>query len=167
MIGRGETKAIFQFESSGMREYLRQLKPQSLEELTAMNALYRPGPMANIPKYIATKHSNAPIKYAHPIMEKTLKTTFGILIYQEQVIQLVQDMAGFSLAEADKMRRAMGKKKVDEMIKLKSQFAEGCQQKELPARLADETFELMLQFAKYGFNKSHGLVYAYLAFQEA
>ena len=132
-----------------------------------MNAIYRPGPMANIPTFVANKYSKKPIQYDHMIMATTLKTTFGILIYQEQVMQLVQDMAGFSLAEADVMRRAMGKKKVDEMNKLTQQFITGCQKKGLSEELAKKTFNTMLEFTKYAFNKSHGVVYAYLAFQDA
>jgi DNA polymerase-3 subunit alpha len=167
MLGNGETKAVFQFESKGMQEYLKQLKPKDLEELTAMNALYRPGPMDNIPSFINRKYKKEPIKYLHPIMEKALKNTYGIIVYQEQVMQLVQDLAGFSLGEADVMLRAMGKKKLEEMIKLKSKFSEGCKKNEIPEKLATEIFDLIVKFANYGFNKSHSLAYSYLAYQTA
>jgi len=167
LLGNGQTVGIFQFESGGMQEYLKQLKPQNLEELTAMNALYRPGPMANIPSFIKRKFGNEAIRYLHPIMEKSLKNTFGIIVYQEQVMQLVQDLAGFSLGEADVMRRAMGKKKPEEMAKLKPQFAEGCAKNGLTKKAADEIFDLIAEFANYGFNKSHSLAYSYLAFQTA
>lgn len=167
MLSQGKTNSVFQFESNGMQEYLRQLKPQNLEELTAMNALYRPGPMQNIPNFINRKHKIEKIEYLHPIMEKTLKNTYGIIVYQEQVMQLVQDLAGFSLGEADIMRRAMGKKKKEVMDKLKPKFSEGCSKKDISKKLAEEIFDLIAEFAKYGFNKSHSLAYSYLAFQTA
>jgi DNA polymerase-3 subunit alpha len=132
-----------------------------------MNALYRPGPMGNIPSFINRKHNKEPIKYLHPIMENVLKNTYGVIVYQEQVMQLVQDLAGFSLGQADIMRRAMGKKKKEEMIKLKTEFADGCKKNNISKKLSDEIFELILAFANYGFNKSHSLAYSYLAFQTA
>lgn len=167
MISAGDTLAVFQFESSGMQEYLKQLKPHNLEELTAINALYRPGPMANIPEYIARKHGKADITYLHPIMEKSLKNTYGIIVYQEQVMQLVQDIAGFSLGQADILRRAMGKKKVKLMDQLKPLFVEGAAKNGIDKRMALEIFDLIKKFASYGFNKSHSLAYSYLAFQTA
>lgn len=166
-LSQGLTNSIFQFESTGMQEYLKQLKPQNLEELTAMNALYRPGPMQNIPTFINRKHKKEPINYLHPIMEKSLKNTYGVIVYQEQVMQLVQDLAGFSLGEADIMRRAMGKKKKDVMDKLQPKFIKGCAENGISSKLADEIFNLIAEFAKYGFNKSHSLAYSYLAFQTA
>ena len=167
MLGNGQTRGVFQFESDGMTEYLKQLKPQNLEELTAMNALYRPGPMANIPSFINRKYKKEPIKYLHPIMENSLKNTFGIIVYQEQVMQLARDLAGFSLGEADVMRRAMGKKKPEEMAKLKPQFTDGCAKKGISKKQAEAIFDLIAEFANYGFNKSHSLAYSYLAFQTA
>lgn len=161
----GQTKAVFQFESAGMQKYMQMLKPDNLEDLIAMNALYRPGPMANIPSFIARKHGKEEVKYLHPLMKKSLETTFGIIVYQEQVMQLVQDLAGFSLGEADIIRRAMGKKKKEAIEKKKLQFLEGTAKNGIPAELADEIYELILKFADYGFNKSHALVYSYLAYQ--
>lgn len=167
LISQGNTHSVFQFESSGMQEYLRQLKPHNLEELAAMNALYRPGPMDNIPTFINRKHGREPITYLHPIMEKSLKNTYGIIVYQEQVMQLARDLAGFSLGEADVMRRAMGKKKQEEMEKLKPKFSNGCLKNDIPQKLAEEIFDLIAKFANYGFNKSHSMAYSYLAFQTA
>lgn len=166
-LGEGNTLAVFQFESGGMQEYLRKLKPQNLEELTAMNALYRPGPMGNIPDFIDRKHGIKPIEYLHPIMETSLKTTYGIIVYQEQVMQLVQIIGGFSLGQADILRRAMGKKKQAEMDKMKPLFMEGAAKHGISEKLADEIYKLIEKFAEYGFNKSHSLAYSYLAFQTA
>jgi len=167
LLSAGSTLAVFQFESNGMQEYLRQLKPHSLEELTAMNALYRPGPMDNIPDFIDRKHGKKPIEYLHPIMEKSLKNTYGIIVYQEQVMQLARDISGFSLAQADNLRRAMGKKKQSEMDKMMPLFLEGARKNGIDEQMAMEIFELIQKFAKYGFNKSHSLAYSYLAFQTA
>ncbi len=167
MLARGETLGVFQFESPGMQQYLKQLKPSNLEDLSAMNALYRPGPMDHIPEYIDRKFGRKPIKYLHPIMEKSLKTTYGIIVYQEQVMQLVRDLAGFSLAQADILRRAMGKKNKEVMNKMKPVFIEGIKQNGIDESLGEEIFELIQKFADYGFNKSHSLAYSYLAFQTA
>lgn len=168
MLGKGKTQAVFQFESGKMQESLIKLKPTDLEDLIAMNALYRPGPMENIPDFIDRKHGRKPIEYLHPIMEKCLKKTYGIIVYQEQVMQLVQDIAGFTLAQADSIRRAMGKKNPVEMMKLKTQFIEGgAAVNDIPKKIAEEIFELLIKFAAYGFNKSHSCAYAYLAFQTA
>ncbi len=167
MLGKGKTQAVFQFESGKMQESLIKLKPTDLEDLIAMNALYRPGPMENIPDFIDRKHGRKQIEYIHPVMEKCLKKTYGIIVYQEQVMQLVQDIAGFTLAQADSIRRAMGKKDAAEMLKLKIQFIEGAEGKDIPKKIAEEIFELLIKFASYGFNKSHSCAYAYLAFQTA
>lgn len=167
LIGEGNTLAVFQFESDGMQDYLRKLKPQNLEELTAMNALYRPGPMENIPEFIDRKFGRKPIEYLHPYMEEALKNTYGIIVYQEQVMQLVQKIAGFSLGQADILRRAMGKKKKSEMDKMKPLFIEGAKNNGINEKLALEIFDLIEKFANYGFNKSHSLAYSYLAFQTA
>ncbi len=167
MLGNGKTLAVFQFESEPMQDALRQLKPTLLEDLIAMNALYRPGPMDNIPEFIARKNGKKPIEYIHPIMESSLQKTYGIIVYQEQVMQLVRDIAGFSLAQADIMRRAMGKKDEALMLKLKAQFVEGAQNNAIEKKTAEDIFELILKFAKYGFNKSHSCAYAYLAYQTA
>jgi DNA polymerase-3 subunit alpha len=167
MLGKGRTQAVFQFESGKMQESLIKLKPTDLEDLIAMNALYRPGPMENIPDFIDRKHGRKPIEYLDPIMERCLKKTYGIIVYQEQVMQLVQDIAGFTLAQADSIRRAMGKKNPVEMMRLKAQFIEGAAANAITKKVAEEIFELLIKFASYGFNKSHSCAYAYLAFQTA
>lgn len=167
LFSEGRTLGVFQFESSGMQEYLRQLKPRNILELSDMNALYRPGPMQNIPEYIDRKHGRKKIEYLHPLMEKTLKDTYGIIIYQEQVMQLARDIAGFTLGEADNLRRAMGKKKQEEMQKMKPKFVEGAKKNGIDSALAQEIFDLIEKFANYGFNKSHSLAYSFLAYQTA
>lgn len=168
MLSEGHTLAVFQFESEKMTEYLRQLKPRNLEELTAMNALYRPGPMDNIPEFIDRKYGRKPIEYLHPLMERRLKNTYGIIVYQEQVIQLVQDLAGFTLAQADTLRRAMGKKDNKLMTEQRQAFIEGAYRTNgIEPKLAGEIFDLIQKFASYGFNKSHSVAYAYLAYQTA
>ena len=167
IFAKGQTQAIFQFESKGMQEYLMQLKPKNLEEITAMNALYRPGPMANIPDFIDRKFGRKPITYIHNIMDKSLNNTYGIIVYQEQVMQLVRDIAGFSLGQADILRRAMGKKKKELMDEQKPLFVEGAKKNGVDKKQAEEIFDLVLEFAKYGFNKSHSLAYSYLAYQTA
>ena len=167
LISNGETQGIFQFESGGMQEYLKRLKPHNLEELTAMNALYRPGPMENIPEFIDRKHGKKKIEYLHPLMETVLNKTYGVIVYQEQVMKLVQVIADFTLGQADILRRAMGKKKQSEMDKMKPAFIEGAANKGISQKLALEIFDLIYKFADYGFNKSHSLAYSYLAFQTA
>ncbi|MBM2813511.1 MAG: dnaE [Ignavibacteria bacterium] len=166
-LSDGNSLAVFQFESTGMQDYLKRLKPHTLEELTAMNALYRPGPMDNIPEFIDRKYGRKPIEYLHPLMQKSLEKTYGIIVYQEQVMQLVRDIAGFSLSQADILRRAMGKKDKKIMDEQKSVFFEGAAKKSISKKLASEIFELIYKFADYGFNKSHSLAYSYLAFQTA
>ncbi len=167
MLGAGRTIAVFQFESEPMQKYLKMLKPTSLEDLTAMNALYRPGPMDNIPDFCDRKQGKQAITLLHPLMEPSLRPTYGIIVYQEQVMQLVRDLAGFSLAQADIMRRAMGKKDAKLMQEQKVLFIEGAQKNGIGEKLGGEIFDLILKFASYGFNKSHALAYSYLAFQTA
>ncbi|MGB9771166.1 MAG: DNA polymerase III subunit alpha [Candidatus Kapaibacteriota bacterium] len=168
LFALGKTLGVFQFESSGMQEYLRQLKPTSIMELSDMNALYRPGPIQHIPEYIDRKFGRKKIEYLHPLMEKSLKPTYGIIVYQEQVMQLAQDIAGFTLAQADNLRRAMGKKKIDVMMKMKPDFIEGAKRiNGIDEKIAEEIFDLIEKFANYGFNKSHSLAYAILAYQTA
>ncbi len=167
LISNGDTLAIFQFESQGMQEYLKRLKPNNLEEITAMNALYRPGPMDNIPDFIDRKFGRKKIEYLHPLMESVLDKTYGIIVYQEQVMQLVQVIGNFSLGQADMMRRAMGKKKPEIMMKLKSEFSDGAKQNGLDDKTSGEIFDLIVKFAEYGFNKSHSVAYSYLAYQTA
>lgn len=167
LFAEGNTVGIFQFESSGMQEYLRKLKPNRIEDLIAMNALYRPGPMDNIDSYIARKHGKEKIEYLHPRLEPILKETYGIIVYQEQVMRIASELAGFSLGKADILRRAMGKKKVEVMEKLKEEFLQGCRANGIDDKTANDIYELIFKFAKYGFNKSHSAAYAILAYQTA
>jgi DNA polymerase-3 subunit alpha len=161
-----ETVAIFQFESSGMRDYLKKLKPTVLEDLTAMNALYRPGPMENIPYFIDCKHGRQKVKYEHAKLEPILDSTYGVFVYQEQVMAAAHDLAGFSMAQADELRRAMGKKIVEEMARKRAQFIEGCaRSSKIAERVADKIFTTMEKFAGYGFNRSHSAAYALVAYQ--
>ena len=167
IFSTGNTTGIFQFESDGMKEYLVQLKPTGIEDLIALNALYRPGPMANVPEFINRKHGKSPIVYIHKTLESILKETYGIIVYQEQVMQISSEIGGFSLAESDIMRRAMGKKKKTLMSSYKIQFIKGAQQNQLSEKVAAEIFELLEKFAEYGFNKSHATAYALIAYQTA
>lgn len=164
---RGDTIATFQFESEGMRKYLRDLKPTSLEDLIAMNALYRPGPMEHIPSFIARKHGVDKVEYPHPLLKEILQPTYGIMVYQEQIMQTAQIIGGFSLGKADILRRAMGKKKMDVMRAMKEEFVEGAKTKDIQPAQSEEIFTLMEKFAQYGFNRSHSAAYTVLAFQTA
>ncbi|MEO5618566.1 MAG: DNA polymerase III subunit alpha [Candidatus Eisenbacteria bacterium] len=160
-----DTVAIFQFESSGMRDYLKKLKPTVFEDLVAMNALYRPGPMENIPYFIDCKHGRAEARFDHADLEPILKGTYGVFVYQEQVMQAANALAGFSMAQADELRRAMGKKRVEEMEAKRQQFVEGCKKRKIPQPKAEKIFATMEKFAGYGFNKSHSAAYALVAYQ--
>ncbi|HJW30018.1 MAG TPA: DNA polymerase III subunit alpha, partial [Saprospiraceae bacterium] len=167
LFQKGETIGIFQFESSGMQKYLRELQPTNIEDLIAMNALYRPGPMNYIPIYINRKHNREPVEFPHPWLEDILKPTYGIMVYQEQIMQAAQIMAGYSLGAADMLRRAMGKKKADEMEKHRKIFVDGAIKKGVPENKAQDTFEIMSKFASYGFNRSHSAAYTVLSVQTA
>jgi len=167
MLGRGEGGGVFQLESEGMRGVLRSMKPNRLEDLIAVVALYRPGPMDNIPSYIKRKHGQEEPDYLYPTIEPILKETYGIMIYQEQVMQIAQVMAGYSLGEADLLRRAMGKKIAEEMEKQRKLFVDGSVERGVPDKKASEIFDIMAKFASYGFNKSHAAAYAYVAYQTA
>ena len=167
LFAKGHTIGVFQFESSGMREFLKKLQPTVIEDLIAMNALYRPGPMENINDFISRKHGKKKIVYPHPLMEPILKETYGIIVYQEQVMQIAHEIAGFTLAEADIMRRAMGKKIKSLMTELSIKFVEGAEKKDIPKKKAEDIFALIEKFAQYGFNKSHSTAYAYVAYQTA
>ena len=168
LFSKGLTTGVFQFESSGMREFLKKLKPSVIEDLIAMNALYRPGPMKNIDDFISRKAGKKKIKYPHSSMEPILEETYGIIVYQEQVMQIAHEIAGFSLAEADIMRRAMGKKIKKLMDELKVKFVEGAKKKNnISSTKAESIYELIEKFAQYGFNKSHSTAYAYVAYQTA
>ena len=167
LFSKGHTIGVFQFESSGMREFLKKLQPTVLDDLIAMNALYRPGPMSNIDDFISRKHGKNKIVYPHPLMEPILKETYGIIVYQEQVMQIAHEVAGFTLAEADIMRRAMGKKIKSLMDELAIKFVAGAESKGITKKKAEEIFSLIEKFAQYGFNKSHSTAYAYVAYQTA
>ncbi|MHB2153041.1 DNA polymerase III subunit alpha [Calditrichota bacterium GD2] len=167
LFSEGRTVGVFQFESSGMQEYLRKLQPTRIEDLIAMNALYRPGPMSMIEDFIQRKKNPTLIKYAHPKLEPILKETYGIIVYQEQVMRITSELAGFSLAQADIMRRAMAKKKAEEMKKQKKLFIEGCIKNKISEKVATEIADMIEKFASYGFNKSHAAAYAVIAYQTA
>ncbi|MGE4351340.1 MAG: DNA polymerase III subunit alpha, partial [Bdellovibrionales bacterium] len=168
MLSRGDTTGVFQLESSGMRDMLRKLKPNRFEDIIALVALYRPGPMDNIPTYIRCKNGQEEVHYLHPLLEPILKDTFGILIYQEQVMQSAQILAGYSLGGADLLRRAMGKKKPEEMAKQRTTFKEGAAKLHgISEEQAELIFNQLDKFAGYGFNKSHAAAYALIAYQTA
>lgn len=167
MLGEGKSACIFQFESPGMQKILKDTKPESIEDLIALNALYRPGPMQNIPQFINSKNGKTPIKYPDPSLKEVLKPTYGVIVYQEQVMKVAQIMAGFSLGKADILRRAMGKKDVGKMAKMKVEFIEGAKKNGHSEKQADEIFEMLRPFAGYGFNKSHAAAYSVLAYQTA
>ncbi|HEX7001366.1 MAG TPA: DNA polymerase III subunit alpha [Trueperaceae bacterium] len=172
LLSRGDAAGIFQFESPGMVDTLRKLKPKRIQDLIAVNSLYRPGPMENIPAYIRRHHGQEDVDYsdfpnsAH-LLTPILEETYGIPVYQEQVMQIVQAVAGYSLGQADIMRRAMGKKKADEMERQRAVFREGAGKKGIDAREADRIFDLLERFASYGFNKSHAAAYVLLSYQTA
>ncbi len=176
LFSKGETTAIFQFESPGMKKHLRNLKPNRFEDLVAMNALYRPGPMEYIPDYIDRKHGRKEVEYDHPMMEKYLSDTYGITVFQEQVMLLSRHLANFTRGESDTLRKAMGKKKMDLMEKLKVKFMEGCKanekfmegcdhDKKKADKLIDKIWKDWEAFASYAFNKSHSVCYAHIAYQ--
>ena len=163
----GETVEIFQFESPGMRKYLKKLKPTVIEDLIAMTSLYRPGPMENIDSFIRRKHGEEKIVYPHPMLKDILDVTYGIIIYQEQVMRIAQMMGGFSLGGADKLRKVMGKKQIDKLPPLKAEFLKGAAERGVTEKQATEVWELMAKFAEYGFNKAHACVYAHVSYQSA
>ena len=165
LFSNGETTGIFQFESTGMKRYLRELKPNRFEDLIAMNALYRPGPMEYIPKFIRRKHGLEPIDYPLPVMEKYLNDSYGITVYQEQVMLLSQELAGFTKGEADNLRKAMGKKKKSIMDEMNLKFREGCNKKGYDETIVNKIWSDWEAFAQYAFNKSHSTCYAMVAFQ--
>ena len=166
-LGRGETVGVFQLESAGMRKALVEMRADQFEDIIALVALYRPGPMANIPTYCAVKLKEEKADYIHPKIEHILKETFGVIIYQEQVMQIAQVLSGYSLGEADLLRRAMGKKIKAEMDAQRERFVRGAVERELTKAKADEIFDLLAKFADYGFNKSHAAAYALIAYQTA
>jgi DNA polymerase-3 subunit alpha len=169
LLARGDLEGIFQLESTGMRQIVRDLKPSSLEDISSILALYRPGPLdaGLIPKFINRKHGREAIEFADRKLEPILQETYGIMVYQEQIMRIAQDLAGYSLGEADLLRRAMGKKKVAEMQKHRGIFVEGASQRGVDAKVADELFDQMVLFAEYCFNKSHSTAYGAVTYQTA
>ena len=167
LLSSGKTTGVFQLESSGMRDLLMGLKPDRFEDIIAIIALYRPGPMDLIPDFIKRKQGKIPITYETPELEPILKDTYGVIVYQEQVMAIANKVAGFSLGQADILRRAMGKKKPEEMEKLRVQFLEGAKGKKIPEKKAEKLYELIQKFAGYGFNKSHAAAYAVVCYQTA
>ena len=179
MFARAETLGIFQFESAGMRAFLKELKPTVFEDLIAANSLFRPGPMNQIPTFVECKHDPSKISYIHPKLESILDVTYGCIVYQEQVMQIVRDIGGFSLGRADLVRRAMGKKKMDIMEQERQHFIYGMEDEEgnviIPGAIrngvdeasANRIYDLMIDFANYAFNKSHSAAYAVIAYRTA
>ena len=167
LLSRGETVGIFQLESAGMRKALMGMRPDCIEDIIALVALYRPGPMENIPVYNARKHGEQPVDFIHPKIDALLQETYGVIIYQEQVMQIAQILAGYSLGEADLLRRAMGKKIASEMEQQRSRFIEGAAKNNVEKKRAHEVFDLLAKFANYGFNKSHAAAYAVVSYQTA
>jgi DNA polymerase-3 subunit alpha len=165
LMASGQTVGVFQLESQGMRDTLRKMRCGSIEEITALISLYRPGPMEMIDTYIDRKFGRAEVDYLHPTLKETLSETYGVIIYQEQVMKIAQVLAGYSLGEADLLRRAMGKKKKEEMDVQKARFIKGASEKSVPEQQSDGIFELVAKFAGYGFNKSHAAAYALISYQ--
>ena len=165
----GDLEGIFQLESSGMRQIVRDLKPNSIEDISSILALYRPGPLdaGLIPQFINRKHGREKVEYQHPLLEPILKATYGTLCYQEQIMRMAQDLAGYSLGQADLLRRAMGKKKASEMQKQRDTFIDGSTKHGIKPKLAEELFEQMVKFAEYCFNQSHSTAYGYVTYQTA
>jgi DNA polymerase-3 subunit alpha len=167
LLASGQTVGVFQLESQGMRDTLRKMRCGSIEEITALISLYRPGPMDNIDTFVDCKFGRKPVDTLHPSLETVLKETYGVIVYQEQVMQIAQILAGYSLGEADLLRRAMGKKKKEEMDLQKIRFVSGAKEKNVPEEQSGSIFELVAKFAGYGFNKSHAAAYALIAYQTA
>ncbi len=167
LLSQGETTGIFQLESVGMRSALRDLMPNKFEDIIAVVALYRPGPMEQIPTFVQSKHGRKEIRYAHPVLEPILNETYGVIVYQEQIMEIAARMAGFTLGQADLLRRAIGKKKKDILDEQRELFIEGCLKNGYNSDLAEDIYNLILKFADYGFNKSHAAAYALIAYQTA
>ncbi len=167
LFARGDTVGIFQFESNGMRDYLRRLKPENLTDLTVMNALYRPGPLDSgmIDTYIERKNGREAVSFEHPRLEKILKETYGVIVFQEQVLQIANSLAGYTMGRADYLRKAMGKKQVELMAEQKLEFLAGCEKQGIDSKIAQSVFDQIETFARYGFNKAHSTGYAYIAYQ--
>ncbi|MEH6993051.1 DNA polymerase III subunit alpha [Neobacillus drentensis] len=167
LLARGETTGIFQLESEGMRKVLLRLKPSRFEDIVAVNALYRPGPMENIPLFIDRKHGRQAVEFPHEDLESILENTYGVIVYQEQIMQIASIMAGFSLGEADLLRRAVGKKQKDVLDRERNHFVQGALKKGYERELANDIYDLIVRFANYGFNRSHAVAYSMIAYQLA
>ncbi len=167
LLASGETSGVFQLEGAGMRRYIKELKPTTFSDIAAMVALYRPGPMEHIPTFIDAKHGRTPIKYPHPTLENILKETYGVIVYQDQVLFIVREFAGYSLGQADIFRKAMGKKIPEVMKKERRSFIAGARKKEFSDEIATKVFDLIEPFAGYAFNKAHSVSYALIAYQTA
>jgi DNA polymerase III subunit alpha len=167
LLAKGETTGIFQLESEGMRKVLIRLKPSSFEDIVAVNALYRPGPMENIPLFIDRKHGRQSVEYPHPDLKSILENTYGVIVYQEQIMQIASKMAGFSLGEADLLRRAVSKKQKDTLDRERNHFVQGALKKGYEQSLANDIYDLIVRFANYGFNRSHAVAYSMIAYQLA
>ncbi|MED4959563.1 DNA polymerase III subunit alpha, partial [Paenibacillus macerans] len=167
MLGHGETTGVFQLESAGMRRVLRDMRPSVFEDIISLLALYRPGPMEFIPKYIAGKHGQISVEYPHPDLEPILKDTYGIIVYQEQIMQIASKMAGFSLGEADLLRRAVSKKKREVLDEQRGHFVSGSLAQGYTAEEANAVYDMIVRFADYGFARAHAAAYGVLAFQTA
>lgn len=167
LLAKGETVGVFQLESPQMRRYVQELKPSNIRDVAAMVALYRPGPMAHIPRFIRAKHGMEKIEYPHPSLEELLRETYGVIVYQDQVMQIAGIIGGYTLGQADILRRAMGKKKKEEMQEQRENFVLGAKQKGISEKKANEIFELIEPFAGYAFNKAHAVCYALVAYQTA
>ncbi len=167
LLQKGQTTGIFQLESEGMRDVLIRLKPTEFEDIVAVNALYRPGPMTNIPVYINRKHGKEPVRYPHPDLENILKKTYGVIVYQEQIMQIASKMAGFTLGEADLLRRAVSKKKREVLDQQRQHFVAGAKNNGYSETTANEIYDLIVRFADYGFNRSHAVAYSMISYQLA
>ena len=167
MLSAGKSTAVFQFESPGMQKVLKEAKPTCIEDLIALNALFRPGPMDNIPKFCSCKNGREKITYPHPDLEPVLRNTYGVIVYQEQVMKVAQIIGGFSLGNADILRRNMSKKKVDKLLAQEKEFLEGAQRKGYDVDLAKKIFDDLIPFSRYGFNKSHAAAYSVVAYRTA
>ena len=167
LLQKADCVGVFQLESEGMRRYLKELKPTEFEDIITMVALYRPGPMALIPDYIAGKHGKKEVEYLHPLLEPILKNTYSIPLYQEQIMKIAQELAGFSLSEADTLRKAIGKKIKDLLMAQKEKFIKGCKKNQIPEKTADKIWHWIEPFASYSFNRSHAAAYALISYQTA
>ncbi len=167
LLSRGDTVGIFQVEGAGMTRYLKELRPSRIEDIMAMVALFRPGPMANIPSYIRRKHGQEPITYLHPLLEPVLRETYGVMVYQEDVMAVAQAVAGYTLAEADTLRYAVGKKIADKLAAHREKFLAGCRKSGVSKRTAEQIWEQFEPFARYGFNRAHAACYGLIAYQTA